>query len=241
MRTGIGVDGCRAGWFGVRLEGEGGATWAVFDDLPTLHAAWYRPGALILVDIPIGLPDTESHRACDRAARRLLGRRASSVFNPPTRAALHAASWEEAARRNEAACGKRLSRQSWALVPKIREVDDFMRRGAPGRQGEVRESHPETLFVVLNGGNTLEHGKKDLPGRTERLAVLERHRPGVHHVYHTVLGHVPRRQVAPDDVLDALAAAIVAHRYGHDLVGLPDRPDRDACGLIREIVVPRIG
>ena len=241
MGTGIGVDGCRAGWLAIRIEADGGVAWGVHGDVRALHAAWYRPGTVILVDIPIGLPDTESHRACDRAARVLLGRRASSVFNPPTRAALQAGSWEEAARLNAAACGKRLSRQSWALAPKIREVDDFIRRGGPGRQDEVRESHPETLFVVLNGGKALEHGKKGPAGQRERLAVLEGHHPGVLDIYHAALRDLPRRAVARDDVLDALAAAVVAHRYGDTLRTLPDRPDRDSCGLIREIVVPRVG
>ena len=48
--------------------------------------AHYAGAKLILVDIPIGLPESKGGRDCDRKARKLLGRRsASSVFPTPTR------------------------------------------------------------------------------------------------------------------------------------------------------------
>lgn len=50
---------------------------------------------------------------CDTAARKALGKRASSVFPAPCRS------------------GRRLSEQSWALFPKIRQVDEYLRLHAP--------------------------------------------------------------------------------------------------------------
>lgn len=64
--------------------------------------------------------------------------RASNVFNPPARGALSATTWAEAAALNENACGRRISMQTWGIVPKIREVDVFLRT-APYRQQQLRE------------------------------------------------------------------------------------------------------
>ena len=89
-----GVDGCSGGWIAVVREGRRrpraflGATFA--------EVAAHLDGAdAVAVDMPIGLPARRraGGRACDRAARRLLGPRASSVFSPPTRRQLQARSF----------------------------------------------------------------------------------------------------------------------------------------------------
>ncbi|MGH8614797.1 MAG: DUF429 domain-containing protein, partial [Gammaproteobacteria bacterium] len=91
-----GVDGCRGGWFVVlfhRTRASPGLAdlrfvlCRSFSELVNLRE---NPSPIAL-DIPIGLLDQAQPggRSCDRAARALLGRgRASSVFTPPTRAAL---------------------------------------------------------------------------------------------------------------------------------------------------------
>lgn len=235
--TGIGVDGCPAGWVAVRVGGGRAPEVDVFPSVEVLHRRWDGPDHLFLIDVPIGLPDTESHRPCDRAARAYLGRRASSVFNPPTRAALDASTYREAADRNASACGKRLSRQSWGIVPRVREVDVFL-RADPSRQRRLREAHPETLFQALNGGATLVHTKKDPAGQEERLRIVERLVPGARELCARARRTWPRRDVRPDDVLDALVAAAVASRLRDGLSTLPPDPEPDALGLVQEMVVP---
>ena len=51
----------------------------------------------VLIDIPIGLLDKgPDERSCDKAARKLLGKRASSVFPAPARQALDASDYQAA-------------------------------------------------------------------------------------------------------------------------------------------------
>lgn len=99
---GIGIDGAPGGWlvccFGsdadVRPEHRRSEP-QFFPSIAALHD-WRdnQPGsaaAPVAVDIPIGLPDTVSFRACDQQARERLGERRNSVFHPPARYLLAAA------------------------------------------------------------------------------------------------------------------------------------------------------
>lgn len=78
-----GVDGCRAGWVWFRVDLPSLVTSVEVADLP--QRLRDRPEGLVAlaVDIPIGL--LNGTRACDTAARRLLGQpRGSSVFPKST-------------------------------------------------------------------------------------------------------------------------------------------------------------
>ena len=59
--------------------------------------------------------------------------------------------------------------QSFVIMDKIRQVDDLV---TPAMQKRVREIHPEVAFYVLNGERPVEHNKKTLAGRNERIALL---------------------------------------------------------------------
>jgi predicted RNase H-like nuclease len=117
------------------------------------------------IDIPIGLLDQISPggRVCDRLARRLLRRRASSVFSPPTRDILTATHYEQVR-------GHGMSRQAFGIMPKIRQVDRFM---PPALQQLVYEAHLELAFMAL-AGHPMQHNKKTPAGREERLQALSR-------------------------------------------------------------------
>lgn len=234
----IGVDACRAGWFAVRLASEAEPEARIFPNIETLWDAWGSTCDLALIDVPIGLETSSACRACDAEARRLLGSpRASSVFNPPVRDVLRASDWEEAAALNAAATGKRISQQAWGIVPNIREVDEFVRRDV-GRQGIVREVHPELLFWALNGGRPLGHAKKRSQGIEERLGILDRHHSGASGIAGQAIAAFARRVAQRDDVVDALAAAVTASRYRDRLRTLPRSPQHDRHGLRMEMVVP---
>ncbi|MDA8145140.1 MAG: DUF429 domain-containing protein, partial [Thermaerobacter sp.] len=80
MSLSAGADGCKkGGWLLVFLE-EGGAfrLRGIVPDFASLGAKT-RDARLTLVDVPVGLPEGPEGRECDRAARRLLGPRRSSV------------------------------------------------------------------------------------------------------------------------------------------------------------------
>lgn len=99
----MGVDACKKGWVGITsdLRGYFGV------NIGELVTAADRDVVLdvVAIDIPIGLPTTGARQA-DVLARRVVGKRASSVFTKPIRAALLAATHAEAALLNVEATGQ---------------------------------------------------------------------------------------------------------------------------------------
>jgi len=187
---------------------------------------------VLAIDIPIGLPE-RGPRACDREARAVLGARRSSVFPAPPRAVLGATSWQQACEIRNGLEGKRISKQTWAIVPKIREVDDALRR-VPGRSAWVREVHPEVCFWAWNGA-PMKHAKKKAPGRDERLALVCRHFGT--RAFSEVRDRFERCDVADDDIVDAFAALWTAERILRgEAVQMPSAPPLDPEGLRMEIV-----
>jgi predicted RNase H-like nuclease len=80
-----GVDGCHAGWIAFKVELPSLTTSVEVIDLPALLTNRPSDLAFLAIDIPIGLLD--GSRACDKAARKLLGQpRGTSVFAAPCRA-----------------------------------------------------------------------------------------------------------------------------------------------------------
>lgn len=232
----VGVDGCPAGWVAIALDH--GRAWSV-RVLPHAVAVWeaYADASLLLVDVPIGLPESGA-RACDLAAKKFLGRRGATVFLTPCRAAVEADSWEAASRINEERTGSKISKQTWNIVPKIRQVDDLL-RDVPEARGRVREMHPEVCFAALAGGPMLS-GKATLEGETRRIEVLEAAGLPVRAILAAALEGRRRRELAEDDVLDAMVGAITAHAaLGGPgvLATLPPEPERDARGIPMEMVL----
>lgn len=231
----VGVDGCRAGWFAVKLTDDRGWETQVFRTMRELADAWNNV-SLILVDIPIGLRNgcNRLERLCDMEARRLLGPgRASSVFPVPCREALCSAKYEEASRVNKALTCRGLSKQSWAICPKIAEVDEYARlSGVP----HVREVHPELCFWALNGESPAVNGKKRQQGFEERLSLLKSLHPHTEDIVSRALSTYLRKDVARDDILDALVAAVTALGDEAGLKSVPEDPETDSMGLRMEMV-----
>lgn len=237
----LGIDGCRAGWCVVRIDTGGRADCELWAELGTLESGTSTV-RMALIDMPIGLVDDSSQpRACDQAARRVLGSgRAASVFAPPRRATLDANDYTEALRINRARGGKGISKQSWNIVPKMREVDAFLRHH-PDWQGRLRESHPELCFTMLNHGQPMRYNKKTAEGQGERLAVLSDFLPDARRWFETVQAQYTRREILADDILDALVLAVTAWLGAGRYHTLPASPPRDASGLAMEMVYIRTG
>src|SRR5712692_4068078 len=120
-----GMDGRRAGWASFKVEVTSLATSVEVVDLPRLLRNRPSDLACLGIDIPIGLLD--GPRACDKAARKLLGQpRGSCVFPAPCRAALQVETYEEASAINRQKAGRALSRQARRIVPKIRLVGNVI-------------------------------------------------------------------------------------------------------------------
>ena len=231
----VGVDGCKAGWFAVLIDEKGQWSAAVFEDAKHLSAECQH-ASLILIDIPIGLRDSgHEERACDKEARKALGhRRGSSVFPAPCRPTLAAKSYSEGSAINRRHTGRGLSTQSWAIAAKIREVDDLL--GGKPFDGRFRETHPEVCFATLNRCQPMQHSKKSQQGFAERLAVLRRVYQRTDAVVDHALSCWKRKEVAKDDILDALAAAVTAYLGRGDLRTHPAQPETDSKGRPMEIV-----
>ena len=233
--TAYGVDGCTAGWFYFALTRSEEPQWGIVGTVDELVSV-SSDSDCIFVDIPIGLPDGPEGRRCDRKARKRLGRpRASSVFPAPVRAALAAATYEDANRISRQTSGKGLTQQTFAILPKIREVDSLLRKSEKARH-IVREVHPEICFWALAGGRPMRDKKKRRAGIDERLAVLERVCPSVAEVFRQIRGEFRSRVLGDDDILDAMAAAITAAADPEALMTLPRDPARDRYGLPMEMV-----
>jgi predicted RNase H-like nuclease len=235
MPDAIGIDGCKAGWVVVRRSASGAPTCTVTGDLGTVFA---DPSvAVVAIDVPIGLLEAAvpGGRACDRAARTLLGsKRASSVFSAPVRPVLGAPTFVEAAERSLRSSPHRLkiSQQCFAITPKIAQVDALM---TTDLQRRVVEVHPECSFAGMNGGTAVADPKKRTAGRAARAGLLSRAWD-----LDAAAWLAAQRQpgVALDDVLDAMAACWTAERLrGGVAQRLPEMPEVDRRGLRMEIWV----
>ena len=210
----LGLDGCRTGWIGA-LWAEGSTRWHYF----ATFAAALDAADVVAVDIPVGLPRS-GPRACDLEARRRLPGRGSSVFPAPVRAVLAATDYREACDLSREAQGKALSKQAWAIVPKITEVD----RLRDARR--VLEVHPEVSFAAMTG--RVLPRKASAAGAFARMQSLTE-----------ALGPLPEdlpEQGALDDCLDALACLWTGRRWVEGTAEVLGG-DLDEVGQVMRIVV----
>ena len=220
-----GVDGCRRGWIRVSLDLSNKKLSAkVFETTEALFKD--GPVPITGIDIPIGLPDA-AKRKCDHLARKLLKKRRSSVFPVPMRAALDPElSYEAACDANKKQINKKLSKQTYAIIPKIYEVDELLRNSADPL-GRVYEVHPEVSFYYWNGKKPMQHSKRCGFGFLERYKLVEEEFPGA---ALKIRKEHKRSDVADDDILDAIAVAWTArriHMMEHECIpeGLPERDE----------------
>jgi predicted RNase H-like nuclease len=232
-----GVDGCRAGWIAVLMRADDPQAHRIVT-APTLAAIADAPEKpeVIAVDMPIGLPEhTEgSGRRPEQLIRPLLGQRQSSVFAIPSRRAVEAGDYGKACAIAAATSepSRKVSRQGFAIFPKIREIDSLL-RARPDLMTRIYEVHPELAFWALNGRHALDRPKKVKgvpygPGMALRRELLGRSGFLPDGLIHAS----PPRGAAQDDLLDALAGLTVAldiARGGGQ--PFPDPPGRDAHGL----------
>jgi len=232
----VGIDGCKKGWFYFQFDGSG----LSFSVVTALRGYLSRIPAksVVLIDIPIGLRESGNReRDCDPAARKILGKpRASSVFPAPSRQAVllpSESSHKEASEENRLHLGKGLSLQSWAIAPKIREVDELL-RNPQGLELTIREVHPEVCFWGLRG-KPMHHKKTTREGFEERRAVLTNLIDGADKRIEQALKEYKKKDVARDDILDALVAAYCAKRVD-ECCTLPASPETDGQGLPMEML-----
>ncbi len=231
----IGADGCGGGWFVVSLFDDEGWGTSAFPDIVALWES-AKDASLILLDIPIGLREKgKKERLCDLEARKFLGRkRAMSVFPAPCRKALFAQNYHEACKINERMTGRKLTLQTWNIIPKIREVDLLISKDESARS-HIREIHPEICFWALNNG-PLTHSKKTEEGFNERRKLLEARYPYTDAIIKHALSLYRRNEVQRDDILDALVAGVTAIGGSKSLATIPESPELDSKGIAMEMI-----
>jgi predicted RNase H-like nuclease len=171
---------------------------------------------LIVIDIPIGLPD-KGPRQADEDARKFLGKRRSTVFPAPLRPILKCDSWEDACLKRTEIDGKRISKQQFGILSKVREVDTALRCIAGAR---VYEGHPEVSFAKMNKDSPLPVGKKKKEGRSRRTELICKH-------FQDATVRLEESPHHREDVLDAYALLWTARRI---LEGKSNWfPEQDAC------------
>jgi predicted RNase H-like nuclease len=226
--TVAGADGCPAGWVVASEVGGRLSAWLA----PRIQdvAGRLPEGAVLAIDIPIGLPIRDD-RACCKEARRFLGKRRSSVFTVPVRACLPAASYEEASALHRQADGRGMSKQAWGILAKIGEVDAYL-RGSKSPSLRIVEVHPEVSFTRW-GNAPMAYRKAKPEGRAEREALIDQEWPGQREALWASLGPGVRR----DDLNDALAALWTARRIARGTaIEMPSSPVYDALRLPMRIV-----
>lgn len=233
-----GVDGCRAGWIAVLWNIESGEWRFRFSPaLAGIVDAAEQPH-VVAVDMPTGFADRAERggRPCERAARKLLPGKTSSVFATPCRAALAADTYAEASALNHASGphGVRLTKQCYNLFPKMRELDALL-QARPALRRRIFEAHPELAFMRMNGGRPVLVPKRKPEGQAVRQRLLARHgfasTGRVWATYRHDAG-LRRSDAGPDDGLDAAAVcrtALLIHRT--EAAHLPDSIARDCHGL----------
>ena len=222
----LGADGCRGGaWVVAMIDGEGELSWhAAADTHALLEIADEHEADAVAMDVPVGLPALGSRRACDGLARGRLGARRSSVFAAPPREVLGCTTYAEAR-----PLAPSLSAQAFGLVPRIREVDEVLRRRGHAVHERVVEAHPEVAFAALCAGRSPLAPKKTAAGALQRIALLEE-----------ALDEPLPVDVPPvaalDDALDAAVCALVALRWASGTAEVLG-DETDALGTPMRIVV----
>jgi predicted RNase H-like nuclease len=206
----LGVDGVKDRWVAVELiDGAFGRAF-VIDRLADLLA---EPAEAIGVDVPIGLAE-RGFRQADLEGRLLVGERRSSVFMTPPRPVLELPTFEAAlVVARELLGGVGISRQAFALFPKILEAE-----AARAADPRIFEVHPEVSFGAV-AGTPMRHPKRTWNGLHERRAALAEVGIAIPERLDGPVGLVP-----PDDLLDAAVAAWSADRMARGLArSIPDQ------------------
>lgn len=214
-----GVDGVPGGWVIAFVDG-GAVRWAVVETAADVLAATVDRAAVGL-DIPLGLP-RNTRRDCDALTAQRLGAARSSVFPAPPRPVVRAGSYERACAVAQRLTGRKISMQTFQILPKIAQWDGVE---VPAT---VLEAHPELSFRTL-APDIAFAGKKTVRGSGQRIAALGRWLDVA-----TALGDLPGG-AALNDVLDALAVAWTAQRWTRGEAGTLGG-DLDERGRVMRVV-----
>lgn len=228
-----GIDGCRGGWITAVIEED---TLKMYKFSSLKEMTEQIPFDACLIDMVIGLQGKDSQIRPDSIARKILKGRASTVFPAPCRQAVYGRSKEERLEANIRVLNKKFSSQTDGIIPKMREVDEFLQEN-PRFKNEIRESHPEVCFARLNG-SVLMTSKHDPEGIRERISVIRNYLPEVTEEW--IRSACRKMKCSADDVTDSICLAITAELTKQGKTeSIPSEPMADDTGLLMQMIIPK--
>jgi predicted RNase H-like nuclease len=217
----IGIDGCKSGWFSIWENQDKSIHSSVFSNLNELKNFFKNESQLIVgIDMPVILSEVIPRQA-DQLARKLLSKKASSVFTAPTPEMLDQPNYEKASLVSKKLFGKSMSLQSWYLFPKIKDVQTMIHH----EDMQIYEIHPELSFRAMNNEQVILESKKSHKGFAIRNSLLTMHFKNF--IFEEIRHQYVRKDVMDDDILDALAVLWSAKRIQSNQASfLPQSPEK---------------
>lgn len=230
----IGIDGCKGGWIVSDIKN---GILEVFKFSSLEEIVDEIPFDTCLIDMIIGLQGKTEDVRPESLARKELKGRASTIFPAPCRKAVYGDTKDQRIRLNKEVLGKKFTSQTDAIIPKIREVDEFLQHNTRYKN-VIKESHPEVCFSRLNG-EVLMSSKHTDEGIQERSKVLQKYIDGSS--YEEIKAISSKLRCNMDDITDSICLAIVANlESSGNTETIPENPMKDETGLLMQMVVPII-
>lgn len=230
----IGVDGCKGGWIAAIIDREELRVekYQSMEQLVSRYPVFDE----FLIDMVIGFPDNEKDFRPDTLARKIVAPRTSTIFAVPCRNAVYAETEREQILCNQMALGKSLAKQSMAIIPKMRELDNFLNE-RDVYKNVIKESHPEVCFARLNGSVVMSK-KAEKEGMSERVHILKKYVPILSEAY--ILQKTKEYKCNADDIVDAICLAVTTNlNIQGKAETIPSRPQKDRMGLEMQMIIPK--
>ena len=222
MSSVIGIDGCKAGWIIAKTLENESISFQIIKNLNDVYLEGINVSH-IGIDIPLQLSHT-GKRFAEIEARSLLKNRACTIFTPPTLNALRAKNYMDACEVNFNECGKRISKQSWNLFPKIKEAQEFLDNKSINKL-RVFEVHPELSFMAMNDMSLVQASKKTDIGREIRIKLIQKFFPKFS--FESVRNEYKKNQALDDDILDSVSVLWSTQRIVDNIANfVPKDPKR---------------
>jgi predicted RNase H-like nuclease len=217
----IGIDGCKSGWFAVWQNQDEVIDTAIFKSLNNLKDFFIESNQLIIgIDMPVILSEVMPREA-DQLARKLLSKKASSVFTAPTPEMLDQPNYEKASLISKRLIGKSMSLQSWYLFPKIKDVQTVI----DCENIKLFEIHPEVSFRAMNNEKVILESKKTAEGFDIRKSLLDKHFLDFN--FDVIRNKYQKKDLMDNDILDALVVLWSARRIVNNQASyLPKTPEK---------------
>ena len=194
----FGIDASRHGWVLSSLDTVGELSLSFIDDL-IYYFQDYKE-AFILIDMPIYLPESIQNypRTSEVLAKKYLGKKHGSIFYAPLYQWLDM-HYVEINNFCSNFNKPKLSKQSYNLFKKIKEVQSFLHINP---HISIYEGHPECYF----NHHLIHHPKKSIKGIIERFSLLKNTFPSTDSVVQSFVENYSH--VSIDDCLDSISMLI---------------------------------